>query len=364
MKRFGWILVLLMTASPTWAAKKMTVQQLKDLLGSLQRNHGTDVEVATRLKQIDLSEELTAAVKSDLLFASPGPLTSEQICVLDARSSMLAPPPSDQPNLPIPDSLTQKSIVDKAIDIATKNDQRISHLTAMKAVSRYGHLVTVSNWQNLDATANLQSGDESIMYLTSKYTETVEIDQGIEKVSTSRVDPSLKRISPISEGGMRPAISQFLRQANDGGNIHWLRWETINGARTAVFSFTIDKRKAFYGIDYCCFPTLREVSGYDWKPFKKTVGLHGEFFIDPDNGTMLRIVMQAEFNPTDFVEREDTRIDYGMVTIGDSTYLLPMGSYTHTEMDISGESKKAYINRRTFLVASYAKYRMAGSAQR
>ena len=145
MKRLISMLVLMMMAAPALAAnKKVTVQELKDLLVSLKQNKKTDEEVSIRLKEIDLSEELTSAVASDLLFASPGPLTSEQINVMEMRSSMLAPPPSDLPNLPAPDAATQKAILEKAIDAATRNDHQIKNLMAIKAVSRYGNVGTAA----------------------------------------------------------------------------------------------------------------------------------------------------------------------------------------------------------------------------
>ena len=66
MKRFGWILVLLLAASPAWAAKKITVQQLKETLVSLQQAKKGDEDVANRLKDVELSEELTRSVMNDL----------------------------------------------------------------------------------------------------------------------------------------------------------------------------------------------------------------------------------------------------------------------------------------------------------
>jgi hypothetical protein len=368
MKRLGWILVLLMVASPAWADNnKITVQQLKDLLVAMQQGKKTDDDVSTRLKEIELSEELTAAAKLKLLFLSPGPLTSEQICVLEARSSMLAPPSSDLPDLPAPDAAAQKAILDKAIDFAAKNDQQIPHVTARKAVAHYGHLNDFSRWGNRGGAQQgglvRDRGDRRIMSLTSRYMETVEIDQGIEKVAASTADPHLRRISPMSEGDTRPALSLMMSKAVEGGNIHWLRWETINGTRTAVFSFAVDKSKALYTVDYCCFPTYRDMD-VEWKPYKKTVGMHGEFFIDPDTGTTLRMVTQAELSPTDYVEQEDTRIDYGKETIGGNMYSVPEGSITQIDLDAGGDSPKGKIMHRTFLVAGYSDYRLAGAAQK
>ena len=74
MKRFAWILVVLFLASPAWAAKKITVQQLKDMLFSLQRLHKTDAEVAAELKQVELTEELTRSAMNGLVSYVPGAL--------------------------------------------------------------------------------------------------------------------------------------------------------------------------------------------------------------------------------------------------------------------------------------------------
>jgi len=372
MKRFGWILVLLMLAAPAWAANKaannannkITVQQLKDLLVSIQQGKMTDEQAAARIKGIELSEELTAAVKSNLLFASPGPLRSEQISVLEARSCMLAPPPSDLPDLPTPDAAAQKAILDKAIGFAAKNDQQIPHLTALKVISHYGHVNDTSRANTFGAEGlTRDQGNVRIMNLTSRYTETVEINQGIEKVTASTADPKLSRVSPMPENNTRSALSMFLRKADEGGKIHWLRWETISGAKTAVFSFVVDKKSALYGVDYCCFPTNGS-GGYGMKPFKKIVGLHGEFFIDPDTGNTLRLVMQAELATSDFVDQEDTRIDYGTATIDGNVYVVPVSSVTYTELNVAGDHPQAAILRRTYLVAGYADYHLAGAAQK
>ena len=367
MKRLGWILVLLMLASPAWPANnKITVQKLKDLLVSMQQSKKTDVEVSSRLKEIDLSEELTAAVKSDLMFASPGPLTSEQICVLEARSSMLAPPPSDLPSDAAPDAAAQKAILDKAIEFAAKNDQQVPRLTALKVIAHYGHINTFNPWGSGGANQQVvglsrEQSDGWSMSLTSRYTETVEINQGVEKVTATTADQKLTHVSPLAENSARPALSLILRKADEGGKVHWLRWETINGAKTAVFSYEVDKKNVPYSVEYCCFPAHGNAN---WEPFKKIVGLHGEFFVNPDTGTTLRLVMQAEFAASDFVEQEDTRIDYGTTTIEGNTYVVPIGSFTHIQVNVGGDSTKGVVQRRTLLVTGYANFSPAGVAQK
>ncbi len=363
MKAFLWILVFLMTGAPAWAARdKMTVKQLKDLLVSMQSGRKTDEEVSSRIKAIDLSEELTVAEKSNLMFASPGPLTSEQICVLEARSSILAPPSSDLPDLPAPDAATQKNILDKAFGVAAKIDRQIPGISASKTVAHYGHVNEFNRWGDRGGVKEggivKDEGDRSVLTRTSKYMENIEIDKGIEKVTGSSADPRLRHVSPWPEEGAKPALSLIMSKALESGNIHWLRWETINGTKIAVFSLVINKKNAPYTVDYCCFLSTNSLE-VEWKPFKKTVGLHGELFIDPDTGIPLRIVLQAELSPTDYVEQDDTRVDYGTTAVDGKTYVVPVSSYTRSEVDAAGDSRsKGIITRMTLLVASYGNFRL------
>jgi hypothetical protein len=101
----------------------------------------------------------------------------------------------------------------------------------------------------------------------------------------------------------------------------------------------------------------------DWKPFKTIVGYRGEFFIDPDSGTVVRVVTQAALKPTDFVHQEDMRIDYGPVPVGDKTYVLPLDSFTLTEVVPNGDNYAAiYSIRHTLFSVTYTDYRPAGAA--
>src|SRR5260370_4678558 len=102
MKRTGCIALLLLASIPAWSAKKMTVSELKDMLLTLHQQSKNDAEVADALKQVQLTEELTRTMMNSLVPAVPGPLSTEQIYVLEARSAMLAPPASDIPATPAP----------------------------------------------------------------------------------------------------------------------------------------------------------------------------------------------------------------------------------------------------------------------
>jgi len=59
MKRYGWFLLLLAAAAPVFAASSITVDQLKQKLDSMHQSYKDDAEVATWLKEVTLSEQLT-----------------------------------------------------------------------------------------------------------------------------------------------------------------------------------------------------------------------------------------------------------------------------------------------------------------
>src|ERR1017187_5625332 len=87
MKRLGWILVLVMAASPAWAARKVNILQLKDLLVSLHEAKKNDAEVAAELEQIELTEQLSRSTMNVLNDYIPGQSSTEQFFVLEARSA-------------------------------------------------------------------------------------------------------------------------------------------------------------------------------------------------------------------------------------------------------------------------------------
>src|SRR5580658_383111 len=339
MKRFGWILVLLLAASPAWAAKKITVDQLKQLLVSLQQDKKADADVAAALKQVELTEELTRATMNSLVEYVPGPLSTEQIYVLEARSAILPPPAADIPATPAPDAAAQKAILDKAVDYATKTYEQLPAVTATRTTIRFQdnmEATAASSGMHSGATdsassdPNLVSASQFVHYINSTE-NTVEIKNGVEENPLAKDKTQWganKMIAVLSNG---PALSSVIQDAEGTGKINFVRWEAVNGKAAAVFAFSVDKKKTHYAVNYCCFPDVDQAgmlsysarsqgSGpqahgnlqtvTSWKNYKATVPYHGEIFVDPDTGIVVRLVTQAEFKNTDVVHQEDQRIDF------------------------------------------------------
>jgi hypothetical protein len=388
MKRFGSILIFLTLASPAWAANKITVQQLKDLLVSLQQAKKTDAEVAVELKRIELSEELTKSTMDGLASLVPGPITTQQVYVLEADSAVLAPPASDLPSTPTPDVAAQNALLTKAIAYATNAYAQLPALTATKTTYRFQnriHAPIATNQGKLTdevwTDPRLANGSQFIYYVGATETP-VESMNGAEIPSKVKDKSQWGANGQIAVPWPGPVLGAIVQEAQAAGKLKWLRWETVNDRQTAVFSFAVDKKRSHYTVNYCCFPDTdqagatgnRGIGGIaststgsmhtytNWSPYKATVPYHGEIFIDFGTGIVVRLVTQAEFKTTDKVNQEDQRIDYGPVTVAGKSLVVPVRTYIDTEVAAEGDNTSGrYSTRRTLFTVEYKDYRLPGA---
>jgi tetratricopeptide (TPR) repeat protein len=389
MKPFGWILILLIAVSPAWSisTKKITVQELKDLLTAAQAAKKSDDEVALQLKQVELSEELTTSTMNSLSGLVPGPLSTEQMYVLEARSALLAPPASDLPTAAAPDTAAQQAMLAKTSDYASKSYAQLPPLTATKMTARFQDGVEAVHNSGMKQT--MSGSDDPVWEQTSLYTrlmnthsDTVETVNGVEKASKDKTQWGMNNM--VASVGPALSLDTILQEATGSGTLKWLRWESINGIQIAVYSFTVDKKKTHYAINYCCFPETMTAgvmhfsssgsaasggsgtvakgnlqTANDWKNFKTTAGYHGELFLDPASGTIVRTVTQADFKPSDFVHYEYIRTDYAPVPAGGKSLFVPVRTFTIAEIVPNGDSFAAhYAVRHNLVTQDYKDYQL------
>jgi len=344
---------------PAWSAstKKISVQDLNALLTTLQDSKKSDAEVATQLKQVELTEELTTANMNTLTDKIPGPLSTEQLYVLEARSAVLPPPASDLPTAPAPDAAAQQAMLAKANDFAARTYPQLPRLTATRLTGRFQDGVEAIHTYT-GANHNLSQNDDPLWEQTRLYvrllgthTDTVESENGMEK------PPAAKDKTPWGANGEVISLGA-------GMNL-----STILQEATAV--------------NYCCFPNT-DTAGLvnygsgpstgggatgsnfqtvsEWKPFKSSLGYHGEIFIDPETGTVVRTITMANFKPTDFVHFEAIRTDYAPRPVGGKSLVVPVRSFTIAEVVPNGDSFAAHYSvRHQFVTEDYKDYQLAGA---
>lgn len=210
MKKIGWILMLLL-AAPAMAATKMNVEQLKQALAEMKQGSKSDEDVAARLKEVQLTEELTHSAKTSLTPYLPGDLSTEQMFILEGRSAFMPPPAEDTPTSPAPDAAAQKDILAKAADYLSKTYDQLPPFSASKTISRYqDDLINTSSSPGL--TVNTVN---SFARLSDADTKKVESEKGIEKLAEKDKTPwgENGRISPP---GLMPSLSVLFQEASEG----------------------------------------------------------------------------------------------------------------------------------------------------
>lgn len=395
--------MLLTAAAPAWAAKKITVGQLEDLLRSLQQAKKTDAEVATELKQIELTEELTRGVMNSLVPYVPGPYSTEQIYVLEARSADLVPPASDLPATPAPDAAAQRAILAKAETYVAGAYRQLPPLTASKTTLRFQDNVEtiaassgiVGSAKEVDLASGLSNPASFVHYINSVEAR-VASEHGAEKLPPEKVKIPWGANKMIALREPDPSLGVVFQDAQAAGSIQWLRWELVNGRQAAVYAFAVPKKKSRLAVEVCCFPLLNQTgiarfytpltagqiagseaagggaggvvgnlqTNTDWHDYKAGVSYHGELFIDPDTGIVLRMITEAELKPSEVVHQVDTRIDYGPVQVGANLLVAPVRTVVNTEVVPRGDSGSgSYSTRRTLFTSEYKDYQLAGAAR-
>jgi hypothetical protein len=399
MKRFGLLIVLAaLAAMPAWSAKKITVAELKETLTTMHQANKADADVANALKQFELTEQLTRNTMNSLVADVPGPLSTEQIYVLEARSATLAPPASDIPNTAALDAVAQKALLDKAADYISKTYSQLPALAATKTTIRFQDNVEAAapssglhgSATDLSTGSAFVSPYQFIHYINSTDAH-VASEHGAEKMPGEKDKTPWGANKMIALETPDPSLSAVFSEAQGAGDIKFLRWETVNGRPAAVFSFDVPKKKGHYALDVCCFPDVEQAgtvrfsgqngagqpggsagsaggakgnfqTNTNWNNYKTTVPYHGEFFIDPDSGIVVRMITEAELKPSDVVHQVDERIDYAPVTVGSKMLVVPGRTIINTEVVPNGDSGAAgkYSVRRTLFTSEYKDYQLAG----
>ena len=366
------LVLLLFASSVAFAAKRVTVQELTQILTSMHQANKSDDDVATRLKQVQLSEELTASDVNSLEQYIPGPDSKEQLEILAGLSAFELPAASPGPLPAAPDAA---AILAHAQQWVKGTYLAVPTYTASKVVFRYQ-----DNVQNTSSQPGLQiDSPNTYAQLSDARTDKVETSQGVEKLVGAQRKEHWGENGQISEGGPIPPLQDILGEATASEKIAISRWQTIAGKQIAVFTFEVNKKKSHYNVAYCCFPSTDVATGVGnsgvmlapgdiqsvttWHPFKKTVPYHGLLFIDPSTGAILRTITYADLKASDDVHTQKVRVDYTSTDLGDKMYVVPKSSITLDEVVPGSDTgMHGYSARHRLFLVTYGNYE-SGAAE-
>jgi VWFA-related protein len=127
----------------------------------------------------------------------------------------------------------------------------------------------------------------------------------------------------LATWGVFGPIAGMVFEDASHGTLVWSHWEQGRGGIEAVFRYAVPAADSHYSVNYCC---VARQDGGNPSTFRQIAAYHGEIGLNPDNGTVLRLTIQAELRATDPVKRADISVEYGPVEIGGRTYICPVRS--------------------------------------
>ena len=362
---------------PAFAAKKITIQELSSLLETLHDQKKSDEQISSELKLVELTEELTMQNISSYGHLQLGPITLEQLTILQYASEFQPLPSSASPDKPIPDAAEQKAILDRMGAYVNNIYSHLPDLTVTKTTARFSDapLSQIEDFREFRANETTMGDkmNKAVGNYISYHGNTrvaMQTDKGLEKPVAGKAGPANDPQGLVAWGQFGPLLRTAATESASGGKLTWARWDTVNNVQVAVFNFSIDRKKSHYVVNYCCFPNSETSSGspgviaatqvaVSWNPFKTMPAYHGEFYVEPKTGYVLRFFLRADTKASDFVHQEVTRVDYATEVLDGKPYMVPKNSVILNALVISGDGGgQRYTEVHSILATEYSGYKL------
>jgi len=312
MRRLALLLFLLGIATPGVAVKRVTVDQLQQILAGM---HGKrDDDAARQLSNLELAERLStdklALWQADL----PGPEAQLSLSNLARESVFLDLPRGELPALHPPDLPEQRRIMALTVDYVSKTTHQLPNFYATRETTRfedtpqgYGRNRAFVPYQPLHAV-----GSSTV---TTMYRDGEEVTD-----ASAGKKPQEPTVGLKTSGEFGP-IQQTALLDGAQSKLAWSHWERGAHGPVAVFAFEVPKGKSHYQVTFCCLS-----EGAANRVFQRFPGYHGEIAVDPATGAVLRLTLAADLKSDASMTRADIMVEYGLVEIGDKTYICPTRS--------------------------------------
>ena len=356
--RLALCVAIAITANSALAAKRMTADQLEQLLAAAATAHKTDDAIAQQISDLELTARLTSPMLQQMISESPGPKTQQILRAIADASVFLDPPASEIPVRPIPDIAAQKFMLSQTIHYAARTLHALPDFLATRQTEHYDDSprpLTPAAWPARAGLAFRMQTETPVAFRDGRETDDPSLSvgttsagkkPGLSKVAVGKDSKKgggpAPNVGLTSWGEFGPILEIVLVDAAKG-KLGWAHWEQLDGKPVAVFQFGVDKANSHYNVQFRGRDFGERIGGSygsrDGEGASKgqvkdagvvssgeAVGYHGHLTIDPDSGAILRITIQADLPSSAPIQKADIMVEYGSVPIGESQHICPTRS--------------------------------------
>ena len=320
MRKFAFFLLLASIALPAFAAKRINVEQLEQVLAAAQGK--PDAQVALQLSNLELNERFSSLKLSHWKASLPGEQAQQALVALADQSAFLDPPTAEIPSAPAPDLTTQRRMLALTVSYIGRTIPQLPNFIASRVTTSFADTPLQ---QNLNSTFTPYQP----LHLIGNSTATVLYRDG-QEVIDARASKEKQSNGLTAWGAFGPILGTVLVDAARS-KLTWSHWERGASGLQAVYGFVVPKDKSHYSVNFCCVAAQAATRVADLHPFSQLAAYHGEMAIDPASGTVLRLMLVADMKPDDPVVKSGIVVEYGTVEIGGRTYFCPIKSISSTQ---------------------------------
>src|ERR1700691_1349273 len=337
--RRSWIVVFLVaTAIPLSASKHTTVAQLQQALNTAINAHKPDTEIAQEIGGFELTERLTEAtlgrLKASLV---PGAQGARALELLADRSAFFDPPADELPATPAPDSAEQTRILQAARRYVSQTLPRLPDFFATRVISLYDdrpQALKKDTWPTRSGLHLIDTSSGEISVRNERENQPATQGSAVWQAN----------VGLISGGEFGNTLGMILADTANG-NIRWSHWEESAKGGVAVFRYEVPASASHYEV-------LNAVPSNPGIVHTKP-GYHGSIGVNPADGTILRITMDADLTRGAPFRRAAILVEYGPVGIAGTTFTCPLRSIALSmALDdpdtINGDAPREWLNETQF----------------
>jgi VWFA-related protein len=349
------LLLLLGSAWPAHAAKTLSVEQMEQLLATLQGK--PDGKAAGELGEVQMTERVSPARLKRWEAEFPGPKTRETLTQLADMSAFLDPPASDVVENPRPEIETQKQILRMSVQYVENTISRLPDFFATRETTHFEDTLSrqasfaVEGGPTGTAPRGMSGGaagpsETSVseplgalslapagvatstvftaLHSTGAYSRSVSYRGGHEVQGEDAGKPeSEPALGLTSHGEFGPILAQILVDALRG-QIGFARWEQGAKGPEAVFHYTVTADASHFGVAITSGGQVESVHP----------GYHGEIALDPGTGAILRFTEVADMMPPYQAMRAAIAVEYAPVEIAGQSYICPASAVAFSKIPV------------------------------
>ncbi|HEY2469856.1 MAG TPA: VWA domain-containing protein [Terracidiphilus sp.] len=286
------------------ALRPVSVVQLIQIVGEVKGKR--DGEAAPEIERLKLTERLNSRKLAALSAELPGAKSKAALMAIGDASVFLEPPPDEIPQKATPDMEAQGQMVSRVVDYLKTIIPKLPNFYARRFTTSFEDV-----WMPKDDKRRHQ---RDALHRVGEFKATVYFRGGKEVV---RADGAQEH-GLVTLGTFGPILSTVIIDTAHSNTLHWSRWEEGPNGTMAVFQFQVPQSQSHYSI-----------SGGEVLGVTGPSAYHGEIGIDPNSGTILRLVLEADPSLGSATQRADVMVEYGSVAIGGRVYTCPVRSVSY-----------------------------------